>query len=110
MEATSPMSFQIVTTSESAGPHKTILHIRSSSSTLGGGKPIGDLEWRRGDQTTWNPVTTLDQEVEIFTGSHLPEGHTYSNTIHFRILLHWTSTRSATYNGHLVLTATYEKT
>lgn len=109
VEATSPMSFQIVTTSEAQGPHQTTLDIRSSSSTLGSGKSVADLEWRRGDLSTWNALTTVDHIVQTFVGTHSPTGHTYSNTIYFRILLHWTGTVPATYAGHIVLTVTHNK-
>jgi len=107
--ATTPMSFQIVTDSEATGAHSTTLVIRSSSSTLGSGKPIGDLEWRRGYLSDWHPVTTVDAEVEEWADAYSPTGHTYSNTIYFRIRLDWATTHPATYSAPVVLTVTYSK-
>jgi hypothetical protein len=109
LEATTTMPFQIATSTEGTGPHKTSLHIRSSSSTLGNSKPVGHLEWRRADHSEWHAFTTSDAEVESWEAQGHPAGHTFSNTIHFRILLHWTNAHPFMYTGHLVLTAASAK-
>jgi hypothetical protein len=104
LEAASPLSFQVVTTSEPSGSFTTTVYIRSSSSTLGGGKPVADLEWRRGDDATWHALTTSDAVVESRIADLAPEGHSWDNTIYFRIALDWTSDPPATYTGNLVVT------
>ena len=82
----------------------TTVSIRSSSLNLGGGKVIGDLEWRRSDLATWNIITLtdaqVDQKIQVRNGSNDP----WSNTIFFRMLLHWTTDAPATYSGNYVIT------
>jgi hypothetical protein len=104
LEAATPLPFEVVTTSEPSGSFTTTVSIRSSSSTLGGGKPVANLEWRRGDDPTWHALTTSDAVVESRIAEGAPEGHTWDNTIHFRIALQWTSDPPATYTGNLVVT------
>jgi hypothetical protein len=99
------MTYQAQTSLEPAlGTHTTTVYIRSSSATLGGGKAVGALEWRRADDVTWHALTTSNVAVEAKTTSFSLSGHTFSNSIYFRIALHWTSDPPATYTGHLVLT------
>jgi len=104
LEATQPIDFQVITTSEPAGPLTTTVYIRSFSSTLGGGKPVADMEWRRGGDQTWHVLTTTDAIVErrIVQGS--PQGHTWDNTIHLRVALSWASDPPGTHVGNLILT------
>jgi hypothetical protein len=104
LEAASPIDFQVITTSEPAGPLTTTVYIRSFSSMLGGSKPVADLEWRRGDDQTWHALTTTDAIVErrIVQGS--AQGHSWDNTIHFRVALKWTGDPPASYVGNLILT------
>lgn len=82
----------------------TTVSIRSSSLNLGGGKVIGDLEWRRSDLATWNSITLIDaqvdQKIQVRGGSNDP----WSNTIFFRMLLNWTTDAPATYSGNYVIT------
>ncbi len=82
----------------------TTVSIRSSSLNLGGGKVIGDLEWRRSDLATWNIITLtdaqVDQRIQVRNGSNDP----WSNTIFFRMLLNWTTDAPATYSGNYVIT------
>lgn len=104
MESATPLPFQMVTTSEPSGSFTTTVYIRSSSATLGGGKAVGDMEWRRGDDPTWHALTTSNAIVESRIAEGAPEGHTWDNTIHFRIALHWTTDLPATYTGNLVVT------
>lgn len=82
----------------------TTVSIRSSSANLGGGKVIGDLEWRRSDLATWNSITLTDAQVEqrivVRSGSNDP----WSNTIFFRMVLNWTTDAPATYSGNYVIT------
>lgn len=109
LDATSPLPFTVVTTSEPVGSFTATVYIRSSSSTLGTGKPISDMEWRLGDDPIWHALTTLDTVVETHVVAGAPQGHSWSNAIHFRIALHWTVDRPATYSGNLVVTVAATK-
>jgi len=104
LESATPLPFQVVTTSEPSGSFTTKVYIRSSSATLGGGKAVGDMEWRRDDDPTWHALTTSDAIVESRVAEGASEGHTWSNTIHFRIALNWTTDPPAIYTGNLVVT------
>lgn len=104
--AETPLPFHVATTAEPSGSFTTIVSIRSSSPTLGGGKALADLEWRRGDDVTWHALTTADVVVETRVAGGAPDGHSWDNTIYFRIALHWTSDPPATYTGNLVVTVT----
>ena len=104
LEAETPLPYQVTTTGEPAGSFTTTVYIRSSSATLGGGKPLSDLEWRRGDDPTWHALTTSDAVVESRITVGTAPGHSWDNTIHFRMALHWTSDSPATYTGNLVVT------
>jgi hypothetical protein len=104
LESATPLPFQVVTSAEPSGSLVTSVYIRSSAATLGGGKPVADLEWRRGDDATWRALTTTDVLVESRTLQGAPEGHSWDNTIHFRIALRWRQDPPATYTGSFVLT------
>jgi hypothetical protein len=83
----------------------TIVSIRSSSATMGGTKPVGNLQWRRADLAMWNSVTTGDvviQTVTPFRRNTAP----WSNSIFFRVLLNWTTDPPGSYSAPLVLTLT----
>ena len=82
----------------------TTISIRSTSASLGGGKPIAQLQWRRSDLAVWNSITLTDaqveQRVQVRNGLNDP----WSNTIFFRMLLNWTTDPPATYTGNYVIT------
>jgi hypothetical protein len=79
--------------------HTTTISIRSLSASLGGGKVIGDLQWRRSDLATWNSITLVnaqvEQRVQVRNGLNDP----WNNTIFFRMVLNWTTDAPATYSG-----------
>jgi hypothetical protein len=104
LQAASPLPFGVVTSSEPSGSFTTTVYIRSSSATLGGGKAVGDMEWRRGDDPTWHALTTSDAIVESRIAEGVPAGHAWDNTIHFRIALQWATDPPTTYAANLVLT------
>jgi hypothetical protein len=104
LEATDLLQFDVATSSEPVGSFTTSIYIRSSAATLGGGKPVADLEWRRDDDPAWHSLTTTDALVEGRIATGIPAGHSWSNSIHFRIALHWTGDPPATYTGSLVIT------
>lgn len=82
----------------------TTISIRSTSASLGGGKVISDLQWRRSDLATWNSITLTDAQVEqrivIDKGLNDP----WSNTIFFRMILRWTTDAPGTYSGNYQIT------
>jgi len=104
LDATDALEFGVTTSSEPVGSFTTRVYIRNSSATLGGGKPVADLEWRRDDDDTWHHLSTTDALVESRATTGLLAGHTWGNSIQLRIALHWTSDPPATYTGNLVIT------
>jgi hypothetical protein len=82
----------------------TTISIRSTSANLGGGKVIGDLQWRRSDLVAWNNITLTDAQVEqrivVRNGSNDP----WNNTIFFRMILTWATDAPATYSGNYTVT------
>jgi len=82
----------------------TIITIRSSSASLGNGKSIGDLQWRRSDLATWNDITLADAQVEQRIVVRNVLNDPWSNTIFFRMKLSWLTDPPGTYS------ATYEIT
>ena len=84
--------------------HTTTVSIRSLSANLGGGKVLGDLQWRRSDLATWTSITVtnvqVEQRVQVRNGLNDPWG----NTIFFRMLLNWTTDPPATYGANYQLT------
>src|SRR5687767_2405979 len=63
VNSTAGVTFSVDAT-QGPEPHTTIILIRSLSTTLGGGKLIGDLEWRRSDLAVWTSISLTNVEVE----------------------------------------------
>jgi len=82
----------------------TMISIRATSASLGNGKLIGDLQWRRSDLATWNDVTLTDAQVEQRIVVNKVLNDPWSNTIFFRMALSWTSDAPATYSANYVIT------
>lgn len=84
--------------------HTTTVLIRATSANLGGGKVIGDLQWRRSDLVTWNSITAIntqvEQRVQVRNGTNDP----WTNTIFFRMLLAWTTDAPATHSANYSIT------
>jgi hypothetical protein len=91
-------------TAQTGTSRTTTVSIRSLSASLGNGKVIGDLKWRRSDLATWNSITLTDAQVEqrvlVRNGSNDP----WSNTIFFRMILTWTTDAPAAYSGNYQIT------
>jgi hypothetical protein len=102
--AAGPLTFQVATTSEPSRLFVTTVSVRGSSSTLGGGKPIADLQWRRGDDPTWHALTIVDAIIESRAAQGAPQGHVWDDTIYIRVALRWTTDAPAAYGGNMVLT------
>ena len=82
----------------------TTISIRATSASLGNGKLIGDLKWRRSDLATWNDVTLTDVQVEQRILINKVLNDPWGNTIFFRMALSWTSDAPATYSANYVIT------
>jgi hypothetical protein len=78
--------------------------IRASSASLGGGKVLGDLKWRRSDLATWNAITSTDVQVEQRVMVKNVSNDPWGNTIFFRMLLNWTTDAPGTYTANYVIT------
>lgn len=87
------------------GNRTTTVSIRATTTTLGGGKPVSDLEWRRADlPTQWNPMSVGDAVIESRRVKN-----PWGNTVFLRMRLNWTSDAPATYTtgpDGLVITLT----
>jgi hypothetical protein len=93
-------------TAPAGGSRTTTVLIRATSASLGSGKVIGDLEWRRSDLVSWNTITSTDVQVEQRTMVKNGLNDPWSNTIFFRMLLDWTKDAPATYSANYVITLT----
>lgn len=82
----------------------TTISIRSTSASLGNGKVIGDLQWRRSDLATWNSITLTDAQVEQRVQVNGGLNDPWSNTIFFRMVLTWATDAPATYSANYQIT------
>ena len=87
-------------------PHTTTVLINTTSASLGGGKAIGDLQWRRSDLATWTSITNTNTQVEQRVQVRNALNDPWSNTIFFRILLNWVTDVPQTYTGTYRITLT----
>jgi len=102
VDAPTGVTFTINSTN---GPQRTTtVSIRSTSANLGGGKVIGDLQWRRSDLATWNSVTLTDAQLEQRVVVNKGLNDPWSNTIFFRMILNWTTDPPATYSANYQIT------
>ena len=103
VDAPTGMTFTI--NSVNGAQRTTTVAIRSISANLGGGgKAIADLEWRRSDLATWNSITLTDAQIEQRVVVNKGLNDPWSNTVFFRMLLHWTTDAPATYSGTYEIT------
>ncbi len=100
----SPTGATFSLSAQTGASRTTTVSIRSTSASLGGGKVIGDLQWRRSDLAAWNSITLTDAQVEqrILVRGALNDP--WSNTIFFRMLLTWTTDAPGTYTGNYQIT------
>ncbi len=93
------------TINSQTGPQRTTtVSIRSTSASLGNGKLIADLEWRRSDLASWNSITLTDSQVEQRVVVNKGLNDPWNNTIFFRMVLNWTTDPPATYSANYVIT------
>jgi hypothetical protein len=102
VDAPTGMTFTINSTN--GAQRTTTVSIRSISANLGGGKVIADLQWRRSDLATWNSITLTDAQIEQRIVVNKGLNDPWSNTIFFRMVLHWTTDAPATYSGTYQIT------
>jgi len=100
--STSGVTFTV--TAQTGTSRTTTISIRSTSTSLGSGKVIADLEWRRADLATWNSITLTDAQVEqrILVRGGLNDP--WSNTVFFRMVLNWATDAPATYSANYQVT------
>lgn len=82
----------------------TTIAVRATSASLGNGKLIGDLQWRRSDLANWNDITLTDAQVEQRVVVRNTLNDPWSNTIFFRMKLNWTSDAPGTYSANYQVT------
>ncbi|MGH7700912.1 MAG: hypothetical protein ACREMJ_10410 [Gemmatimonadales bacterium] len=101
-----PIVFTVNASGGPPVPRTTIVSVRAAAPTLGGGKPVADLEWRRADLGTWNAISTTDAVIEsrpiVRSGLNDP----WSNGVFLRIRLSWATDPPGTYATPLVFTLT----
>jgi hypothetical protein len=102
VDAATGVTFTI--NSVSGAQRTTTVSIRSTSANLGGGKVIGDLQWRRSDLATWNSVTLTDAQLEQRVVVNKGLNDPWSNTIFFRMILNWTTDAPGTYSANYQMT------
>jgi hypothetical protein len=103
--ATSGVTFTVAAPALEDLTRTTTVKIRASSSSLGGTEPIGNLEWRREDLSTWTPITGSDAIVESRTlDPALGVNNPWSNTIYFRIRLAWPDYGASAKSANYVIT------
>jgi hypothetical protein len=103
INSTTGVTFTVDATNGSV-PHTTTILIRATSAALGGGKVIGDLQWRRSDLTTWTSITATNAQVEQRLQTRGILNDPWSNTIFFRMLLNLATDPPATYSANYEIT------
>jgi hypothetical protein len=102
INSTSGVTFTI--DAQTGTSRTTTISIRSTSPDLGGGKVLGDLQWRRSDLATWNSITLTDAQVEQRIVVRNVSNDPWSNTIFFRMILDWTADPPGTYSANYQIT------
>lgn len=100
----SPTGVTFTLNAQTGASRTTTVSIRSTSASLGGGKAIGELQWRRSDLAAWNSITLTDAQVEQRIVVRGVLNDPWSNTIFFRMLLGWTTDPPATYSANYQIT------
>ena len=102
VDATAGVTFTI--DAQTGASRTTTVSVRATSGNLGGGKVIGDLQWRRSDLATWNSITVTDAQVEQRVLIRNSLNDPWNNTIFFRMVLNWATDAPGTYSGNYVIT------
>jgi len=91
-----------VTIASLSDQRNTSVYVRANAATMGGSKPVSDVEWRRDDLSVWNPLTTSDVLIESRTIQ--TNGTSWANSLWFRCNLNWTSDVSLAYSTTITIT------
>ena len=82
------------------------ISVRATSATLGGTKPIGDLQWQLNGVGGWTSLTTsnitVDSKPYIYNALNDP----WTATVYFRTVLSWANDPPASYAATLQFTLT----
>jgi hypothetical protein len=73
------------------------IDIFCAAATLGGTKPVSDLEWRRTDLTAWNPMSTTPTLVQ--SGAVPGVGASVATGVRLRMRLNFATDVPATYSA-----------
>jgi hypothetical protein len=79
--------------------------IRGTDPSIGGGKPLSDVQWRRADLPTWTSLTLTNVNVEG-RSMNSNTNNPWTNGILFRLLLNWGSDPPANYQANVEITLT----
>ena len=93
-----------LSTATAGGSRTTTVFVRATSASLGGGKVLGDLQWRRSDLANWSAITSTDVQVEQRVMAKNGANDPWGNTIFFRMLLSWITDAPAAYTANYVVT------
>ncbi|SRR6266567_1214221 len=106
--ATAPVTFTVDQISGAANQqHTSYVYIHAASATLGGGKALGDLQWSSTNNPgVWTSITTTDVLIESRPIKKNGINDTWTETVSFRMLLHWATDAPATYGVGIVFTLT----
>ncbi|GAC1514309.1 MAG: hypothetical protein NVS1B4_01670 [Gemmatimonadaceae bacterium] len=85
----------VVTVTRQQAGNSFDLCIAGATAFMGGAKGVADLEWRRGDLSTFNPLSTSYVTVQAFGPA---DPATTSVTIYFRMRLPWATTVPGSYS------------
>jgi len=90
IESATPTTFSVNAATGPNGTRRTYVYVRCGTPcALAGSQPVGTLQWRRSDQSTWNSLTTTNTLVEWRTVRRNSVNDPWGNSIVWRYLLDW---------------------
>lgn len=105
-ESGSSMAFTVTLMTQPAVSRTTNVYIRANAATMGGGKPVSDITWRRNDipdtPGAWNALTTSD--VLIQSATLVGNGASWMNRLWFRVAVDWVADPPAAYSVGITIT------
>ena len=106
IQASAPLVFTVDATGGPAVQRTATVSITGTSATLGGAKPLADLQWRRADLGAWNPLGVGGVAVESHPIVRNGLNDPWTNSVFFRMLLAWATDPPGTYTTGVNLTLT----
>ena len=107
VNAPAPLTFTVDATSGAASQQRTTtVYISGATATLGGTKPIGDLQYSVSSPGSWQSLTTTAVRIAgptVVARNRMND--TWGGTVYFRMLVAWTDA-PGTYSGTVVVTMT----